>query len=780
MHSRSFSLESDNSIYSDMAILHASHGPSPSRSPQPTRLRLDVLSARSRGGSASASPSRSPGSYLPTPDESISSVDEEASGSSRAQKNRPQLHGRNASSVTPSNFSRHRMYAKKSLPDLRPIHPYDNPHESAGPSRLAIHPPIPPPYRQDSDMGQGSLASLNRNRILTQDVQTASPVNVDGPAPPMDVERNSYFRRLSLLGSAPTSKAIPQQLLALVDAVRGILFAVSQVYQTLQHYTVQAIDERLSAVLLKVLDPASKYLPQLINALDRFDTMSRRNLPSPAVCRAVVENCRDNVTVFGKAVGVLALQLKVLATHDDVRYTRQMLLVLYGAMAEISSAWQTIATHAEAVKPLLREHRPPPVLAKKVFPQQSSASLRSIVSPGPDTPIPPPLVTPPMPQPLSSRSMLRSNSNNVVPGIGHTFGNDTAMTIVEGKIRLSRRHAGSFSSKDVELGKMMPSSIASPIFSAGLAEPSVPTLRAIRRPTIPLGSSTYSSNTGPAVGGGVSPALGPGMSYYATQQQLQQQQQQTPTFSMRWDAHSRQGSQSSLGATSSPNLGGLKVPNSAVSYGYPYSAGLDGGGSLSTSNTLVDREALEAMKVAVEAAPAIWEMMDEILLDAEEAQVKEGLVEALGKAKGVTERLKENIFLLESGDPAADRKGLREDAHVFVKVSGRRASVLMLFIPSLACLGLFFSRLLARLRISFICYALVFKGPQREGEITLSLPLFQSAFYVFDPACSSFFFSELTHFYIYLRLYRLSFNCQTQSKHTEHHIPSRLPFGRTW
>lgn len=362
-----------------MASLHASHNQSPSRSPQPTRLRLDVHSARSRGGSASASPSRSPGSYLPTPDESISSVDEDASASSRTQKNRPQLHGRNASSVIPSNVnvSRHRMYAKKSLPDLRPIHLFDNLPESAGPSRLVIHPPMPSPYRQEHDLSAGPLSSFNRNRILTQDVVSTSPVNVDRPAPPMDIERNSYFRRLSLLGSAPTSKAIPQPLLALVDAVRGILFAVSQIYQTLQHYTVYAIDERLSAVLLKVLDPASMYLQQLINALDRFDTMSRRNLPSPAVCRAVVESCRDNVTVFGKAVGVLALQLKVLATHDDVRYTRQMLLVLYGAMAEISSAWNAIAGQAEAVKPLLREHRPPPVLAKKVFTQQSPTVSRS-------------------------------------------------------------------------------------------------------------------------------------------------------------------------------------------------------------------------------------------------------------------------------------------------------------------------------------------------------------------------------------------------------------------
>ncbi|KAF9642697.1 hypothetical protein BDM02DRAFT_3124253 [Thelephora ganbajun] len=49
---------------------------------------------------------------------------------------------------------------------------------------------------------------------------------------PIDVERNSYFRRLST--SPP-----------------------SAVYRTLQHYTVYVINERLSTVLLKGLDSAT-------------------------------------------------------------------------------------------------------------------------------------------------------------------------------------------------------------------------------------------------------------------------------------------------------------------------------------------------------------------------------------------------------------------------------------------------------------------------------------------------------------------------------------------
>jgi len=93
-----------------------------------------------------------------------------------------------------------------------------------------------------------------------------------------------------------------------------------------------------------------------------------------------------------------------------------------------------------------------------------------------------------------------------------------------------------------------------------------------------------------------------------------------------------------------------------------------------SSKTLVDKEALDAMRVAVEAAPAVWEMMDEIL---SEADVDHDVEDTLAKAKVVTNRLRENIRAVQKGHPTADRKTLREDAHVFVKV------VVLLPYPSL-------------------------------------------------------------------------------------------------
>lgn len=70
------------------------------------------------------------------------------------------------------------------------------------------------------------------------------------------------------------------------------------------------------------------------------------------------------------------------------------------------------------------------------------------------------------------------------------------------------------------------------------------------------------------------------------------------------------------------------------------------------------------MKEAVDVAPAVWTMMDEILGEDANLHVRE----SLERAKSVTKRLSELIRAMQEGDPTADRKILREDAHVFLKV----------------------------------------------------------------------------------------------------------------
>ena len=600
IHSRTASIDSDTSTYSAIeASLRMSFLPTAgltTKSPKPDRpprLNLSPVSSFVPTVTHTDSPT-SPASYLPTPDNSVSSEEDTAKmfGNNQSQ------HMRNASYAAGSKSSRPSLTAKKSLPDMRLAIP------QSGAPALPRSAEVPPrvnmtesprdllsrsPSRQDSGFSEGRSESV---RTSTDTVVLSSAIADRPPSiTPIDVERNSYFRRLSTLPPSTICKSIPWSLLTLVDAARGILFAVSQVYQTLQHYTVYAIDERLSAVLLKVLDPASHYMLSLINALDRFDVASRRSVPSPTVCRAVVESCRDTVSVFGKAMGVLTLQLKVLATRDDIRYTRQLLLELYGATAEISNSWQSILPCIEEIEPLLKE-RPPPSSSKL---QATPASRPQI---GPHIPYASPVSHLPSSFAPPPRSILRSYS-------AQSPGAESERT------RMMRRHAGSFSSKDVEIGKMLPSYV-DPL-------PITPRLPSRKNQNLSISS---------------------GISGYRRS----------------WGEHSRQNSQSSLVASSSSSTASSpSIPSRHPTHDPP-----------SSSSTLLDNDAIDAMKVAVDIAPSIWESMEALVGDIVSA--KFSIPEALISAKTLTKRLGDNIKAVRELDPTADRKALRDDATAFAKV----------------------------------------------------------------------------------------------------------------
>ena len=71
----------------------------------------------------------------------------------------------------------------------------------------------------------------------------------------------------------------------------------------------------------------------LVDSLDRFDGNSRRGSPDTAVVKDVIETCRENVITFGKLVSVFVPQISMLfGQSTDVRYTRTLIVSIYGAM----------------------------------------------------------------------------------------------------------------------------------------------------------------------------------------------------------------------------------------------------------------------------------------------------------------------------------------------------------------------------------------------------------------------------------------------------------------
>ncbi|GAA5841186.1 hypothetical protein JCM11251_003230 [Rhodosporidiobolus azoricus] len=237
-----------------------------------------------------------------------------------------------------------------------------------------------------------------------------------------DFDRNSgaYFRRLSMLPVSTISKAVPAALLQFADAIRGILFSLSQIYTALRQFVVFASQDRLPAPVARLMGTADIAMSSLINALDRFDSLSRRGTPPQGIVRDVFTACRENVTVFGKLVGALQPQLKALTATADARYTRTLLLMLYGSMGEIATSWSAVAPF---------------------FADSDRSSATTLV------------LQPPTPSPQLEKASSTSPSDGG-SGSGSRLTRQRSTT---------RRHAGSFSVEDVQLGAVLPPADIPPV-----------------------------------------------------------------------------------------------------------------------------------------------------------------------------------------------------------------------------------------------------------------------------------------------------------------------------
>ena len=369
---------------------------------------------------------------------------------------RQSQHIRNASHSTNQSDQRPALRSKKSLPDLRQSHAEILTERRSGIAFDSPIEPIPALRRlRDGVVGSPSptlssssastptqanptIVNLNIPRTsrlplaldqLNGQVDAVDDSESDRLGPSrsgneVGFDRNSgaYFRRLSMLPTSTISKTVPIALLQYVDAIRGILFALSQVHSALRQFMVFASQDRLPVPLSRALGQADRTMSSLINALDRFDSLSRRGTPETSVVRDVFVTCKENVGVVSKIIISLGTSLQSLVATADVRYTRTLRLMLYGSMGEIANSWNGVSS-------MLQEMT------------EGGPSIANLV------------LQPPTPSPTASTS----SASNSRPGIGPLYRARSK----------TRRHAGSFSVEDVKLGAVLPP-----------APPLVPTLPA--------------------------------------------------------------------------------------------------------------------------------------------------------------------------------------------------------------------------------------------------------------------------------------------------------------
>ena len=303
----------------------------------------------------------------------------------------------------------------------RPEMFHANSARAALPGQSSAVPTVP---ARSQSARPGALPGSGPNATGARPTRSPSPgpvrqaVNFDPPPRPRnkvaasggnEADRNSgaYFRRLSMLPASTISKAVPANLLQFAHAIRGILFAFSRIYKGIKEFALNASNEQMPRSMARLMNDADGSTNTLINALDRFDSLSRRGSPSPDIVRDMFVSCRENVAIFQQLMAALKSQLKSLTTAVDLRDTRTLLLDIYGAMAEIIHSWN-------AVGPLMAEMNNPNQVATLIL-------------------------QPPTPSPSMS-------STSRVPQGGQQLGRAKSKT---------RRHAGSFSVEDVQIGAVL-------------------------------------------------------------------------------------------------------------------------------------------------------------------------------------------------------------------------------------------------------------------------------------------------------------------------------------
>jgi len=491
----------------------------------------------------------------------------------------PALHFRTVSEAEVlSHPSAPSLYGKNSLPDLRrvdvpsiePVQDHfivHNPSQIAG-SRLGEDPFN---YLSSPSISVGPKLITPYPLSDTPDISPAtSPYERISSITKL---RNSYFRRLSTF-SLP--HALPQHLTILAESARSFLFAMCQIYQSLEQYAAPVTDDGFSVTLRKVLDPAHSDIKLFVHALEQFDSRSRISLPAPSICHNLLEKCRDCATAFGKVISVLVLRLKVVP-GEDPRFSRWALLELYAATAEIAGAWQSMQSHVDNLKLYLRSTDPPGSM-------QVSDMKAALHDP--------------------FQLTLRAG--------------------IPGRTRTTRRHAGSFSSEDVEIGKKLPYDLPPTVAGGALSGPAScgPMLRTPKKqaPTSVL------------------PKISSSLPFCY---------QNTPDD--HTSSHTRQGSISYVSPSSSPAL---------------LSKSSD---PLGNSRRKVEFEVINAIQEAVETAPRVLDMVADMILTG--AIQHEWEVRAvLEQAQSVVRKLSDILIKIHDGDVMWERRTLQEDTQAFLQV----------------------------------------------------------------------------------------------------------------
>lgn len=197
---------------------------------------------------------------------------------------------------------------------------------------------------------------------------------------PAEVQHNSraYFRRLS---SLPQSKRMSLSSANVVEASRGMLFSLSQIHMAVRQYVTFCADPELTGSINRVLYNANAHVGALVDVLEAHESR-----PEGADATPVIEACRACVGAFKHVINIFHTRIRDLTSQADVRYTRTLLLLLFGAAAEMQNSWTSLKSTSTTPTSLSQATMLSPVVTHRAVPSpkarlksNSNASATSFV-----------------------------------------------------------------------------------------------------------------------------------------------------------------------------------------------------------------------------------------------------------------------------------------------------------------------------------------------------------------------------------------------------------------
>lgn len=224
-----------------------------------------------------------------------------------------------------------------------------------------------PSRRSNGTSRTRHLATLQEDRVRhsrgfshdSHDYIQDNTSEAEGALPsPAEVQQNSraYFRRLS---SLPQSKRVSLSSAKVVEAARGLLFSLSQTHTAVRQYVGFCTDPELTATINRMLYNANAHVGALVDVLEIHDTRS-----FTADARPVIEACRACVGAFKHVINILHKRVKDLTSQADIRYTRTLLLLLFGASIEIQNSWNCLKPGEVTISPVTASPRTMPALTR--------------------------------------------------------------------------------------------------------------------------------------------------------------------------------------------------------------------------------------------------------------------------------------------------------------------------------------------------------------------------------------------------------------------------------